>query len=272
MNLNGNYNSGRLNNSTVFDSTESEDIGINVPQSGGGTQGKESIFNHLFSIEGSYKADIINVLQFSFISVIPVVLLNKLIQYVIPEASTSAGNAEICMEIVGQLLILVIGLILINRFVTYFTTYSGEPYPKMSVIYFVLGLLTVLISIQSRLGEKINILFDRLVEAWSGEKSSKSKSRKSTSKQDTIPDVQVLGRIRPISNPDTTQLSSLPVINQSLNTQPIQPIGNGYEPSMQYNNPNYDTNRQQISPEYPSMNDEPTAANSMLGGSFGSVW
>jgi hypothetical protein len=271
MNLNGNYNSGSLNNSTMFESTESDNIGINVPQSGGGSQGKETIFTHLFSIEGPYKADIINVLQFSFISLIPVVLLNKLIQYVIPEASTSAGNAEICMEIVGQLGILLIGLILINRFSTYFNTYSGEPYPKMSVIYFVLGLLTVLISIQSRLGEKINILFDRLVDAWSGEKSSKSKSRKSSSKHDTVPDVQVLGRIRPTPT-DTTQLSNLPVINQSLNTQPIQPIGNGYEPPMQYTNPNYDNNRPNMPQEYPSMNDEPTAANSMLGGSFGSVW
>lgn len=277
MKASGNY-LDRTNNHNMFTSSDMDmdnEVAASL-QSGGSIKSSDSLFTHLFSVDAQYKSEVINVLQFSFISLIPVVLLNKLIQHVIPEASTNSGNLEISMEIIGQVLLLIIGLVIINRFATYFTPYSGEPYPKFGVIYFVLGLLTVLVSIQSRLGEKINILFDRFMDALSGDKSSSSsssssKTRKGYKKQDTIPDVQVMGRIRPQST-DTTQLSALPVINQSLNTQPIQPTGNGYDQPQQYST-NYDANMRppMINQEFP-VSDEPTAANSMIGGSFGSIW
>jgi hypothetical protein len=279
MNLNSKYNSGGLNNtSNMFDTNDNDlDTDTSTQQTGGGSRvNGPTLFTHLFSFDHPYKSDVFNVLQYSFTSLIPIVLLNKLIQSVIPEASTQAGTAEICMEIIGQLGILLVGLILIHRFATYFNTYSGEPYPKHSILCFVLGLMTVLISIQSRLGEKINIIFDRIMDYWNGPAYTPTYNTKSKNRRisDTVPDVQVMGRLKPQMSQDTTQISSLPVVSQSLNTQPIQPNGPGYDTPPQYAT-NYDTNVRSNNggnPEQPWGSDEPSAANAMMGGSFGSVW
>ena len=246
----------------------------------GGAPRSKSIFEHLFVIDAPYKADLLNVLQYSFVSLIPLVLLNKLIQYAIPEASPSGGSVELVMEIIGQISMLIIGLILIHRFTTYFGTYSGEPYPQHSIICFVLGLLIVLISIQSKLGEKINILVERVSSKWNGTPPPhevRKHKRHSKNHMHSAPDVQVMERASNPYQTDTTHISNLPVMPPQMNNNPVQnniSKEQTYGQSAQAYSLAYDipSSGGAMRQDGDTMMNEPTAANGVLGGSFGSVW
>ena len=244
---------------------------------GGGSLDREpSLFTHLFTLDTDYKHDILNILQYSFISLIPCVLLNKFIQYHIPEASPNKSSMELSLEIILQIVLLLVGLWFIDRFTIYFKTYSTTAYPKHSVLFFSLGLITVLISIQSKLGEKINILFDRLLTYINGPNSTSVYKSNSKQQQQSMPDVQVLGKMNNLQM-DTTNIANLPVITQSLQSGPIQPsvFNQSSSPQLQSMNQqqsmyssggggsNYDTSV--------LMSDEPMPANMGMG-SFGTAW
>jgi hypothetical protein len=213
----------------------------------------QTFFSHVFNFEGEGKADILNVLQYSSISLIPIMILNKIIQYIIPEASDEKGSFELSAEVLGQVLLMLLGLILIDRFVTYFKPYSGEDYPKHSVLFFSLGFLMIVLSIQSKLGEKVSILSERVMTFFnSGNNAPKKKNKPKYSSSD----VQLLSTQNSISpmamNNGTTSIDQLPVVNSALQGPTV--------------------NSTQTQMNYGGMMDEPVAANGLLGGSFGSAW
>jgi hypothetical protein len=222
---------------------------------------KETFFSHVFNFEGEGKADILNVLQYTLISFVPLVALNKLIQYVIPEATDEKGSIEIGMEVIAQVILIFLGLIFVDRFSTYFKTYSGVEYPKHSVLFFSLGILLVVLSLQSKLGEKVSILTERFMNLFGKEETPAEKKKKAKSKQGVnpqsqtryAPDVQMISLPSPPqTNQGTTSIDNLPnAMSQSLENSFTQmpssmDVGGGMM--------------------------EPMAANSLLGGSFGSAW
>ena len=136
---------------------------------GGADSSKKTMFTHIFSTTEEGKAEILNVAQYATLGVIPVVILNKLIQRFIPEADPEKSSVEILIEIFIQLIIMFCGVILIHRTITYVPTYSGFNYENLSLTNVILSFLIIVLSIQTKLGIKVNILFDRLNELWSGE-------------------------------------------------------------------------------------------------------
>ena len=50
-----------------------------------------------------------NIIQYSLLSIIPVVLLNKTVHRIIPEA-TKQSNIELLAEVVGQTVLLFVGM------------------------------------------------------------------------------------------------------------------------------------------------------------------
>lgn len=250
------------NDDNVYQPDENTIVG------GGGkdfyNEGQPSLLGHLFTFNNEYKHDIFNILQYSSISLIPCVLLNKFIQYNIPEASTNKGSVEIILEIIIQLFVLLTGLWFIDRFTTYFKPYSTTPYPKHSVLFFSLGLIIILISIQSKLGEKINIIYDRILTHINGPTPIVHKQQQ----KQTIPDVQILGNANNNVHRDTTNISNLPVINQSLQSSPLQqqPYTN------MGNSGGGGGGGHQTQYEQPIFSDEPVPANGLVGGSYGTAW
>ena len=231
------------------------------------TKKSDSLFTHLFDFEGDKKADILNVLQYSLIAFIPLILLNKAVKHFIPEATDEKGSVEIIAEVIAQIVLILLGLILIDRFCTYFKTYSGVDYPYHSVLFFCLGPLLVLLSIQSKLGEKVAILSDRLMEFFGkGDDGKKKKSKNSGGN----------GGNSYLVNPQSgtkyapdVQMTSLPVQQPTQGTTRIDSIPNAISQSLENS-----------FMQMPSQSDiggglgmgEPMAANSLLGGSFGSSW
>jgi hypothetical protein len=129
---------------------------------------KRTFFNHVFSTTEEGKAEVLNVVQYVILAIIPIVILNKTVQRFIPEADPEKSSLEISVEVLLQLILIVIGMVLIHRIITYAPTYSGFKYEHLSLTSALLTFLIIVLSIQTKLGIKVNIIVDRLYELWNG--------------------------------------------------------------------------------------------------------
>jgi hypothetical protein len=246
-------------------------------------ESKNNFFKHVFKMDDITKTQLLNNSQYAILSIIPIILLNKLMSLYVPEPVESKGTVEIIAEIVIQILVIVLGLFYTDRIITFIPTYSGEEYPKTHVIYMFLGILMILFSINSKLGEKVNIITDRIIELWEG----RSKKQDTSSSSEMKISQPIAGRIHnPLppsiapaqpnntanasSYSDGTAISSLPQVNfspppknQSAQQQQLPNYNNFYEKD----------NTPLVNASSPTESFEgPVAANSVMGGSFGSSW
>jgi len=136
---------------------------------------QHTFFNHVFSTTEESKAEILNVVQYSLSAILPVVLLNKTVQKFIPEADIEKSSLELLAEIFIQIVVMFIGIVLIHRVITYFPTYSGYKYEGFNLTTVILAFLVIVLSLQTKLGIKVNILVDRAMELWNGPGKEKKK-------------------------------------------------------------------------------------------------
>lgn len=235
-----------------------------------------SFFKHVFNFDDDSKSEILNILQYSVIAIIPVVILNKTMQQYVPEADDKKSSLEVSAEVLIQIIVMFMGLLLIHRIITYIPTYSGAKYPDFHIVYIILAILMITMSLQTKLGEKVSILVDRITELWNGKSESKKKNGKNTN-----------GSVK-VSQPISGQLSTNQPMGgytdgTAISSLPTYDVNQGNQNTMQPQQlPNYDAMfRQDTTPlvgaATPGMSEgmtgimEPMAANSVLGGgSFGS--
>jgi len=239
---------------------------------------QKSFFKHVFNFDDDSKSEILNIVQYAILAIIPVILLNKSMSKYVPEADDKKGSLEITAEIVLQIIVMFIGLLIIHRIITYIPTYSKAKYPDFHIVYIILAVLMITMSLQTKLGEKVNILVERIAELWEG-KQNKKKNAKTKSGQtaQTTSSSQMM-------MPTSTQMNNA-AITQSLYTNgtAISSLPNdsasSYGEKQQLPNYNAMYEQQNIplvgaaspgSTESMSMM-EPMAANAVLGGgAFGS--
>jgi hypothetical protein len=216
----------------------------------------------------------LNLVQYSLLAIVPIILLNKLSQKYVPEADEEKGSFEILAEVIIQILVIFLGLLLINRIITYVPTYSGVKYPEVSIIYIVLAVLMITLSLQTKLGEKVSILTDRLSELWDGSVGGSSGKK---------PVAKGKGNVKvsqPISGQSQNPMQSqMDAVSQSLYSTPISQLPTM---SLEQKSPDYNAMYQNTNTPMPgaatpgegfqSGGFEPMAANSVGGGAFGSAF
>ena len=89
------------------------------------SSGKPGFFKHVFNFDEDSKAEMLNLVQYVVLALVPVIILNKLMQRYVPEADDEKSSLEITAEVLAQVLFMFFGILLINRIVTYVPTYSG---------------------------------------------------------------------------------------------------------------------------------------------------
>ena len=139
------------------------------------TKSSAGFLKFVFNFDEDSKGELLNIIQYALFAIIPIVVINKIMQNYVPEADDEKGNLEISMEVILQTIVMFIGIFFVNRMVTYIPTYSGIKYPEFSVIFIVLAVLMITLSLQTKLGEKVSILSDRIVELWNGKSDNKKK-------------------------------------------------------------------------------------------------
>ena len=223
------------------------------------TEGPRKTFlGHVFSSSEEGKAEFLNIIQYALMSVIPVVALNKSIQRFIPEADTEKSSLELLVEIFIQLVVMFCGIIIIHRIITYFPTYSGFKYEHLTLTNVILAFLVIVLSIQSKLGLKVNILVDRLGDLWNGSTSGNAKENAKNSVRVSSP---TIGAMHSPSQADYLDNSAT-----QQGVFPPAPVSGTHGSKPTYDNMIRGSGMQ---------NDfymGPAAANSVLGGAFGSAF
>jgi len=222
---------------------------------------KKSFLSHVFSMTEESNAEILNVIQYASMGVVPIVVLNKIIQRFIPEADPEKSSLEILIEVFIQLTIMFCGIIVIHRMINYMPTYSGFKYESLNLTNVVLAFLIIVLSIQTKLGIKVNILVDRLVELWNGPEykegmKEKGVRRKANGKEHMTSQADYLDN----SGVQNGVFPPGPVATTRQNT-----VMDSYDNMMQSGQVRTEMNE-------PMMNMGPAAANGVLGGSFGSAF
>jgi len=172
--------------------------------------------SHVFNFDLKSKQDIMNTIQYSVLAVLPVVLLNKTIQRVIPEADDNKASLELLAEIIAQLGIIFIGIFFIHRIITYFPTYSEANYESFSVINCVISFLIIIMSLQTKLGEKMNIITDRFLMMINGNSIPTSSKNEKQMDEYSVP---ILNNPISVSNQNTMHNNDVEFMNTNVPEQ-----------------------------------------------------
>lgn len=199
----------------------------------------KGFIKYLFNFDEETKSNLLNIIQYTLLAYIPVILLNKGIQRFIPDVDDEKGSLEILAEILTQLLVMFIGLFFINRIVTYIPTYSGFDYPVFETIYSILAIIMFIVSLQTKIGEKTNIIIDRIMELWDGKMGNKKDDNKGKKTKNT--------------NSSSNVKVSQPISQNMASTSQNQNSSNSYSDGTSIGQlPNYNT-PQQSSPDFNNM-------------------
>lgn len=216
---------------------------------------KNTFVNHVFNFDDNTKHELMNIVQYSSLCVVPIVILNKTIKNFIPNVDDSKGSLEIIFEVLIQIIIMFVGFFYIDRLVTFVPTYSTKSYENYIVSHLIIGTLVIVLSLQTKLGEKVNILVDRVLDAYYGEKEEVDEEGKPV-KKGAQQQQQQQGNPFPTPDKLTKKTEPSQVNYDSMHQPTTTPMVNAATPQSAFN---------------PGAN-ELMAANEALGGSFGSMF
>ena len=226
------------------------------------SNGKHSFLKHVFNFDEQSKAEMLNIVQYAVLALIPVVILNKIMQRYVPEADDEKGSIEISAEILAQVIAMFLVMLIIHRIITFVPTYSGEKYAEFNLTHIILAMLVIILSLQTKLGEKVSILVDRLIELWEGPKDTKKGKGKGNVKVSQPISQNQLAINQSINSMGSTSISSLPPVQ----TQQLPDYNQMYQ---QDSTPLVGA----ATPGMEGMNSmEPVAANAGGMGSFGGAF
>lgn len=228
---------------------------------------KMGFIEYVFNFDDENKNNIMNMLQYTVLSIIPVILILKLTKNIFPEEDDTKGSLEITAESIGQLLVIMLGIWFTNKIIQFIPTYSGEAYHKFNEITFILPFMIILATMQTKLGAKFNILTNRAMELWTGKPADV-----------TTQQAQQNNGVR-VSQPFAGQGQQMqPQFHQPsqadhLDINQILPRNTQLTAMPQQQKPDFNQMYQnQAMGGQMTESFEPMAANGALGGMFGSSW
>jgi hypothetical protein len=216
---------------------------------------RKTFLTHVFSTTEEGKAELFNVIQYSILAIIPIIVLNKIVQRFVPEADSDKSSLELVFEIIVQLIIMFCGIIFIHRIITYIPTYSGFKYENLALTNVILAFLVIVFSLQTKLGIKVNIIVDRINELWNGPNMNEKRNKE---KNGVRVSQQMISHV-----PSQADHVDSNMMQQGV--FPPAPVVSSRD------NSTYD-NMMRSTAAAPIIPAGPMAANSVLGGAFGSLF
>lgn len=241
---------------------------------------KEGFFSYVFNFEEDNKNIIMNYFQYSFLAIPLVILSLKGINYISPEEDPTKGTLEIFFEIFGTVSLILLSIWFINRIIRYIPTYSQNNYPIFNEINFIIPLFIALFTMQTKLGNKINLLLERFVDMWEGNQGEQKISKKDYKTTQPISGNQ--HQPSQADNLNQINLTGPPNMNMNVNQNNMQGMTESQHINQVHNNTvnqGQNFNKMFQGPNTPLVNAampgdqqiEPLAANegfNMFGGSY----
>lgn len=237
-------------------------------------------FKYILTFEDEQKSEILNMIQYSVLAIVPIMVILRCVKSLVPEEDETKGSLEIAAESVLQIIFIMVSIWLTNRIIRYVPTYSKTEYGKFSAVNFIIPFLIILSTMQSKLGFKLNILMERGLEMWHGKSNDTEKEKKSNTANKTGQNVNYRVGHEGFTNNGSGQHQ--PSQSDYLD---VNQLTGGAKPGMNIpsnvkQSPDFDAMYQ--GPANPLVNAdtpvdhitaEPMAANAVLGGGFGgSSW
>lgn len=226
----------------------------------------DGFIQYVFNLDEDHRGEMLNIIQYTFLSIIPLIVIIKIIERIIPDIDSQKGSIEITFEILAEIVIFFMGFYFTNKTILYITPYSGIEYP--TIVLQSLSFMFIILSMNTKISNKVNILLDRLSMAWNGGNSSNDKKKKTNVKvSQPISNSNVsIQQQQQQSYSDTSLINSLPNTTSQY--------------SQQQEDPNFNAMYQQtsqtplIGANSPAYNDgnQIMAANELLGTQGSGLW
>ena len=149
--------------------------------------GSTGFFKTVFNFDENSTSDMMNIIQYTFLAILPCVFILKVVRYTVPEDDESKGSLEILAEILLQLAFMVVAMYFSNKAIRYIPTYSGTPYSGGNDFNFYLPFLLLLLTMQSKIGSKVNLLYERGLDLWHGRSTMEPMTNTQTTVRVTQP-------------------------------------------------------------------------------------
>ena len=113
----------------------------------------KSFYKHMTTFDNKMKVEVFNLFQYSLMMIIPILILNKSIHELFSTDIENKSAAELFLEVFAELFVLLSGIYIIHRVITYIPTYSEEPYSPINFITFSSLFIFILFSFQTNINE-----------------------------------------------------------------------------------------------------------------------
>jgi len=223
---------------------------------------------YVFNFDEENKNSMMNMIQYTILSIIPVLITLRLIKHIIPEEDETKGSLEIVLESVGQIILIVLAIWFTNKIIRYIPTYSGEHYGKFNETNFIIPFIIILATMQTKLGAKLNILIDRVIDLWHGKKEGNTPQQgqgqqqggQQQGGQNTVRVTQPFAGQHQVSQADYLDRNQLLPSNPQLSAMPQQ------QPRTDFNGMYQNSPTPMPGAMSPGGIMEPMAANEGMGG------
>lgn len=248
----------------------------------------QGFFTYVFKLSKFKQEDLMNIVQYTLLSIVPVVLFIYFTKKYFPSLEESDSSLYIFTVTVIELIFMIIGIFFIDRIINYIPTYSGKYYETINlttiVIIFVLFMLITETGFKKRTlvmlerFDKFFFIDDALIRKFGGEvrpfnfatdeifrdKKQPNKNNKNNNNKGNAgsgPHTEGMANMNQQHSPKPP----IPVAGpMPMVQQPLPMGGGGYN-----GGGNGGGNMESFVPEYA----EPMAANAALGGGgWGSAW
>jgi len=238
-----------------------------------------NFFNYVFNFDDENKNNMMNMIQYTLLAIIPVLITLKVTKHIFPEEDESKGSLEIFAESTGQIILIILMIWFTNKIIHFIPTYSGETYHKFNELNFIIPFLIILSTMQTKLGAKLNILMDRVMNLWHGTSSSQPQINQAQGQGQGQTQGNGIRITQPLAGQQMQQQFHQPSQADYLDKTQLLPSNTQLTAMPQQNKPDfnqmYQQNNNSSMPVDGGMQDlnEPVAANGALGGMFGgSAW
>ena len=234
------------NNNTEFEFNggKSDSMNGNNNNTSGGMSLKMGFVEYITTFSNNEKAQVLNILQYGGLAVLPLLILLKIMKMYVPEEDPLKGTPELSIEVLLQLGFILVAFFFIHKLVLYLPTYSNVEYEHLNLMSVILPVFFLMFALDTGIGSKLNILFDRLLLGV-GIKKEPMENEKGNGKKNGL----MVGEstTRTLSNEQISQQQD-PMASRLIEGFPTKREPQTQEPMMM-------------------MQQEPLAANEMFGGS-----
>lgn len=224
---------------------------------------KDGFFSYVFNFDDNNRNLLLNLFQYSFLTIPFVIVILKLVNYYTPEQDDTKGTLVIVAEVLASVSVILLSIWFINKIIRYIPTYSKMEYAVFNETNFIIPLFIILFTMQTKIGAKINILVERLVDLYDGKTNLKEKEKEKKGDYKTT---------QPIARPGHQPSRADFLNNQTQNSrgqtegQFVKEVHQGATQQMM---PERNFNDAFMGPNTPLIDaNEPMAANEAFGGNM----